>query len=64
MADKKDAGGEGLEAMDLLKWAIIILVALFFLWMFTGGPERYERSKPFLKAPGGVGEPINQFGPY
>ena len=33
---------------DLL-YVFLGLVALYIIWLFTGGPERYLDSKPFLK---------------
>ncbi|HRH31303.1 MAG TPA: hypothetical protein PK950_01425 [Candidatus Paceibacterota bacterium] len=36
---------------DIQKDIIYILlgiVVLYAIWFFTGGPERYEASKPFL----------------
>ena len=37
-------GGEGVEGM--LKWLFGFLIVLFFVWLVTGGPERYRKLKP------------------
>lgn len=46
--------------MDLLKWFIGIMILLWLVWFFTGGPARYERehSGPYIKpaAPLDTGE--------
>lgn len=37
--------------MDLKKdllYIFLIIVAIYIVWFFTGGPERYKQSKPFL----------------
>ncbi|KKQ35901.1 MAG: hypothetical protein US50_C0003G0021 [Candidatus Nomurabacteria bacterium GW2011_GWB1_37_5] len=35
-----------------LKWLLIILVGLWFVWFFTGGPEHFESlAGPFLRPP-------------
>ncbi len=36
-------------AWNHLKWIIFILIVLWFVWFFTGGPERYEKNKPFIE---------------
>lgn len=48
-----------MEALKDLKWLIGIMVIIWFVWFFTGGPQRFERnSKPFLRpaAPIDTGE--------
>ncbi len=30
-------------------YIILGIVVLYAIWFFTGGPERYQSSKPFLK---------------
>ncbi|MFA5934120.1 MAG: hypothetical protein WC795_02785 [Candidatus Paceibacterota bacterium] len=54
---------KGLDALKDLKWLIGILVILWFVWFFTGGPKRFEQNnKPFIKPP----SPINsgeRYGP-
>ena len=49
-------------AWDHLKGIIIILVILWFVWFFTGGPQRAGNDKPFIKpaAPIDTGE---KYGP-
>ncbi len=38
-----------------LRWLFILLIALFALWVLTGGPERVEnRNAPFLEQPAPV----------
>ena len=37
--------------MDLLRWAIFIIVALWIIWFLTGGPQSGFVSKPFLRPP-------------
>lgn len=39
---------------DLLKWPLLVIVGLWLLWYFTGGPARVERreqegSNPTMK---------------
>ena len=35
-----------------LKWLIFILIGLWLVWFFTGGPQRYESQQgPFIKPP-------------
>jgi hypothetical protein len=37
-----------------MRWFILGIIALYVLWLLTGGPTRYEnRDKPFLKQPKG-----------
>jgi hypothetical protein len=48
MAEKKGGGSHG-SAMNDLKWFIAILVALWLLWFFTGGPTRSKQEKPFVE---------------
>jgi len=38
-------------AWDHLKGLIIILIILWLVWFFTGGPSRGDTDKPFLKPP-------------
>lgn len=38
-----------LEPKKDLLYVFLGLVALYIIWLFTGGPERYLDSKPFLK---------------
>ncbi len=58
------SGGEegGSEWFSLFKWFILILVGLWVLWYFTGGPQRAEKqgNKPFLRPL----EPIDNGEPY
>ena len=45
-------GGGGDTAGSHLNWVLFILVALWLVWFFTGGPQRYEsRNGPFIKPP-------------
>jgi hypothetical protein len=33
-----------------LKWLVLILIGMWFVWFFTGGPARFDTSEgPFLK---------------
>jgi len=44
-----------------LKWILLALVALWVLWFFFGGPERYNQNEgPFLNSPA----PINNSSNY
>lgn len=45
-----------------LWWFLIIIVGLWVLWYFTGGPQRAERQgdKPYLKSL----EPLDSGQPY
>ncbi|MFZ2205692.1 MAG: hypothetical protein WAV23_03820 [Minisyncoccia bacterium] len=39
-------------AWDHLKWLIFVLIGLWFVWFFTGGPQRYSSNQgPFLRPP-------------
>jgi hypothetical protein len=41
--------------MDLKKdffYLLAFLGLLFIIWIFTGGPARYETAKPFIETPG------------
>lgn len=41
-----------MEAIKDLKWLILILVVLWALWFFAGGPNKPEsKAGPFLKPP-------------
>jgi hypothetical protein len=47
--------------MGELKWFIYAFVGLWLLWLFTGGPSRYEnRTRPLLEQPA----PIEGGRPY
>ena len=44
--------GGGGDAWSHLKWVIYILIGLWLVWFFTGGPQRYEQSQnqtPFIQ---------------
>ncbi len=62
MAGDKKSAPVG-DALSDLKWLIAFLVVLWIVWFFTGGPDRYLKSKPFLKPPAAPGEQFNQYGP-
>lgn len=47
MADKPEPSG----GLSHLTWFFIIMTGLWFLWFLTGGPERAERERAFLKPP-------------
>ena len=49
-------------AWEHLRGIIIILIVLWFVWFFTGGPQRLGNDKPFIKpaAPLDTGE---KYGP-
>jgi hypothetical protein len=35
-----------------MRWFILGLIALYIIWLVTGGPARYEnKDKPYLKQP-------------
>lgn len=51
-----------MDATKDLLYLILILIVLFILWIFTGGPGRYQNSKPFIGQPG-VDTPSTQYGP-
>lgn len=35
-----------------MRYFILLIVALYVLWLLTGGPARYEnKDKPYLKQP-------------
>jgi len=39
-------------AWNHLRGLILILILLWFIWFFTGGPQKYEsKAGPFLKPP-------------
>ena len=39
-------------AKNHLGWLVVILIILWFVWFFTGGPQKYEsKAGPFLKPP-------------
>ena len=40
-------GGGGLGTV--IGWFIFIMVIMFAVWYYTGGPERTDTSKPFMK---------------
>lgn len=41
-----------MDAWNDLKWFVGVLIFLFFVWMMTGGPERFiSRSGPYLEPP-------------
>lgn len=43
--------------MKDLWWLIAIVVVIFIIWIFTGGPERFSPNKPYVEpiAPLGTG---------
>lgn len=48
-------------AWDHLKWLIFVLIGLWFIWFFTGGPQKVNQNdlnKPFIRpaAPLDTGE--------
>jgi hypothetical protein len=54
-------GHGGGDAWSHLKWLIFALIVLWFVWFFTGGPQRYEsQSGKFIKPPA----PLNTGKPY
>lgn len=60
-----DVGGHGGggSAWAPLWWFLLIIVGLWILWYFTGGPQRAERDamNPYMKAPNPIdsGETYN-----
>lgn len=55
-----DAKGTLDPKKDLL-YILLGLVALFIIWLFTGGPERYKTAKPFLNS-GSYNEGPTEYG--
>jgi len=53
MAEKKESHHG--SATKELKGFILILVLLWIIWFFTGGPARSKQEKPFVQPP----PPIN-----
>ncbi len=47
MADK---GKAKLDPKKDLIFILLVFLALFVIWLFTGGPERYKTAKPFLNS--------------
>lgn len=41
--------GGGVEALKDLKWLLLILLVLWLIWFFTGGVNRGNSDKPFIK---------------
>ena len=41
--------GTGNEALKDLKWIIALFIALWVLWLYTGGPARMTKNNPFIK---------------
>lgn len=39
------------DAFDILKWLILMLVAIWVVWYLTGGPTRYEKESGILLKP-------------
>ncbi len=58
MSGSHGGHGGGGGAMTDLKWAIGLLVVLWFAWYFTGGSTSPNTDKPFIKpaAPLDTGE--------
>ncbi len=42
--------------MGDLKWFLLILIGLFFVWIVTGGPDRESSYDPFIHQPNPIGE--------
>lgn len=41
-----------MDALKELKWFILVLVAMWVVWFFTGGPTRFaSKAGPFLRPP-------------
>jgi hypothetical protein len=38
------------DPKKVIIYIIIGLIVMFVLWIFTGGPARYETAKPFLNS--------------
>lgn len=38
-------------ASNPIWWFLGVMTFLWFIWFFTGGPERAQNAKPFLKPP-------------
>ncbi len=56
MADKPAPGP---TAVVILLVFLAVLAAMFFLWLFTGGPERYKSAKPFTDS--SLSEPEEEY---
>ena len=44
-------GGGGSGIGNVIWMVILVVVALFIIWYYTGGPERANTENPFLKPP-------------
>ncbi len=53
--DKKTPLKQGSAKTDL-KWVLFFLAILWFIWFFTGGPNRYESKKGIYIKPS---DPVN-----
>lgn len=52
-----------MEAKDFLKWLAIVMVGLWFLWFFTGGPERgISRGGVYIEPANPVGDTWRAYG--
>jgi hypothetical protein len=47
--DKKGFINTNKGQMSFLVEILLFLLALFAIWVFTGGPSNYESKKPFIK---------------
>jgi hypothetical protein len=50
MADKDTGGSDGSTGNDMM-WFLGIVLIVWVIWFVTGGPGRYDKTKPFLKPP-------------
>ncbi|MDE2030708.1 MAG: hypothetical protein KGI58_00380 [Patescibacteria group bacterium] len=55
----KTNGGE----MDFLLMIIGVLVILFLIWAFTGGPNSERSQKPFIVPGNDQNAPLQTYGP-
>lgn len=39
------------DALDIVKWLAVVMVAIWVVWYLTGGPARYERESGILLKP-------------
>jgi hypothetical protein len=49
--------------MDFLVMILIFLVALFVIWVLTGGQNDADKNKPFITPGNDTAEPLHPYGP-
>ncbi len=63
MEDKKLKSSPSGSPLGDLKWVLFILVILWFVWFFTGGPQRYESKKGIYIKPADPVDTGEVYGP-